>query len=117
MPRSRLAAVPIALALLSVAACGGGYARGPVTTPAPRGALECVLRAAAEQGYQPVAGGISDGFIRFEQRYWTGILVPKEHIREVTVTVASGQMRITASADRQAQSDIRSFAAACGTAV
>lgn len=108
----------LSLAAISLAAaCGRGYAVGPVTGPAGAGSLECALRFATEAGYKPVGGGVSDGYIRFEQPYTVPLVTGVgARTREVTVTVASGQMRAVGSADRLAQTHIREIAQHCSGA-
>jgi hypothetical protein len=57
--------VPILAAVL-FAGCASNAAR-VYSSPAQPGALECALRTMAGLGYNPIQGGISDGYIKFER--------------------------------------------------
>lgn len=67
----------VALGLLLVG-CGG--ARQYVASrPAPPDALSCALAVAVEAGYEPVEGGVADGYVRLlRHRAMTGGDMGKE---------------------------------------
>jgi len=86
--------VSAAVLPLFAAACGGNPVRS-YSSPAPQGALECSLRTMAGLGYTPIAGGVSDGYIRFGRTTKRGLLGRDTHTDAVTVTNAMNQLRIT----------------------
>jgi hypothetical protein len=97
--------IALCLTLGCLAACAAGEPVGPVSAPAPAGALECALRAAGEAGYSPTAGGVGDGYLTVTQLG-----------RTYTVSVAQGVMRVVVNAgDRQADRDARAVLAACAS--
>ena len=66
-PMSR--ALVMLLSLVVLAACGSAHAvelAGP--SPAREQALDCAMGQAAENGFYPLEGGISDGYVRLARR-------------------------------------------------
>ncbi|HEX8362919.1 MAG TPA: hypothetical protein VF613_22540 [Longimicrobium sp.] len=97
-----------------VAALSSACASGPVSrvysSPAPATALECSLRTMAGLGYNPVQGGVSDGYIKFDRRtnvstgaamgsMLPGVRRPADG-SFVTVTSAAGSMRVAVTSYR-----------------
>lgn len=91
------------IACTALAACAGNPARS-YAAPAPAGALDCSLRTMAGVGYTPVAGGVRDGYIKFDKRDGAGFgrsmatAIPGVGAPRVgdfvTVTEAGTQLRI-----------------------
>ncbi|HEU4884117.1 MAG TPA: hypothetical protein VFT45_17780 [Longimicrobium sp.] len=57
--------VPVLAAALFTA-CASNAAH-VYTSPAQPGALECALRTMAGLGYNPIQGGVADGYIKFDR--------------------------------------------------
>jgi hypothetical protein len=110
MPKSRLLAAAITLPLL--VSCAGNPARSYVA-PAPENALSCALRTTAGLGYTPIAGGVSDGYIKVARKVaFTGADAAQEvgmrvatlglkganrtEYDHLTITGAGAALRITA---------------------
>jgi hypothetical protein len=85
---NRIAIVVTGASLLMLAGC----AKGPtvVAAPAPGNALDCALRQAVQLGYQPIQGGVADGYIKFAQG---NALTVGAAARETTMRVATMGIR------------------------
>lgn len=57
--------VPV-LAAAVLAGCASNAAR-VYSSPAQPGALDCALRTMAGLGYNPIQGGVADGYIKFDR--------------------------------------------------
>jgi hypothetical protein len=58
--------------LLMIAACGAlaacaSNAPHVIAAPAQAGALDCAMRTMAGLGYNPIQGGVADGYIKFDR--------------------------------------------------
>jgi hypothetical protein len=98
--------IALCLAIGCLTACAAGEPVGPVSGPAPAGALECALTFATQRGYSPVAGGLDSGFLRLGTAYNSDVLV---------VTYSAGVLRAVGHGGREPQRDIRALLAACGS--
>ena len=79
--------------VLVLAGCGGATAFA-VSAPAPPDALSCALAVAVEAGYEPVEGGLADGFVRLvRHRSMTGSDVGKEAASRVMTFGIMGATR------------------------
>lgn len=61
----------VVVILTASLACAGNPARS-YSAPAPVDALSCALRTAAGLGYNPIQGGIADGYIKLDRRTGAG---------------------------------------------
>jgi hypothetical protein len=57
--------IPVLTAVM-LAGCASNAAR-VYSSPAQPGALECALRTLAGLGYDPIQGGVADGYIKFDR--------------------------------------------------
>lgn len=125
------APVAVVLVALSVGACASPVRSYVSPSPEPATALSCALRTTAGLGYNPVAGGVNDGYIKFQRPVPnTGGEVAKEvgtrvmtlgmkgSVRPVmdylTVTGAGNTLRITTVADGDNGKPVKASAQADG---
>jgi|GEM_PF-5162904 len=109
--------VPV-LAAVILAGCASNAPR-VYSSPAQAGALECALRTMAGLGYNPIQGGISDGYIKFDRFRGTntgqraaavipGVGRPTDG-DYVLVSHAANTLRISVSAYKMVDGATRTF--------
>jgi hypothetical protein len=109
--------VPV-LAAVMLAGCASNAAR-VYSAPAQAGALDCALRTMAGLGYNPIQGGISDGYIKFDRFRGTntgqraaavipGVGRPTDG-DYILVSHAANTLRISVSAYKMVDGTTRSF--------
>lgn len=130
--RRSLFAMLVAVPFLA-SACGGNPTRS-YSSPAPANALDCALKTMAGLGYNPVQGGVADGYIKFERRTGAsagasaaGMLpgVGSPRVGDfITVTNAGSTLRITmvgfkgdgsaTGGSAEAEGHVQAIIAGCG---
>ena len=109
--------VPV-LAAVVLAGCASNAPR-VYSSPAQPGALECAMRTMAGLGYNPIQGGISDGYIKFDRFRGTntgqraaavipGVGRPTDG-DYVLVAHAANTLRISVSAYKMVDGTTRTF--------
>jgi hypothetical protein len=109
--------VPVLAAVLFTG-CASNAAR-VYSSPAQPGALDCALRTMAGLGYNPIQGGISDGYIKFDRFRGTntgqraaaaipGVGRPTDG-DYIVVSQAGGTLRIAVSAYKMVDGTTRTY--------
>jgi hypothetical protein len=110
--------VPVLAAAVTLAGCASNSAR-VYSSPAQPGALDCALRTMAGLGYNPIQGGISDGYIKFDRFRGTntgqraaavipGVGRPTDG-DYIVVAHAANTLRISVSAYKMVDGTTRTF--------
>lgn len=92
MTRALRASTVFVLASAIAVGCGGPRV---LSAPAPDGALACALRQTVQLGYDPMSGGVADGFIRLRRsRGWSGGDVAGETTARLMTLGLMGSTRV-----------------------
>ncbi|HEY0017164.1 MAG TPA: hypothetical protein VGC13_12720 [Longimicrobium sp.] len=109
--------IPV-LAAAMLAGCASNAPR-VYSSPAPAGALECALRTMAGLGYNPIQGGVADGYVKFDRFRGTntgqraaaiipGVGRPTDG-DYILVAHAANTLRISVSAYKMVNGSTRTF--------
>lgn len=110
--------VPVLAAVVLFTGCASNAAR-VYSSPAQPGALDCALRTMAGLGYNPIQGGVSDGYIKFDRFRGTntgqraaaaipGVGRPTDG-DYIVVSQAAGTLRIAVSAYKMVDGATRTY--------